>query len=95
MYEAAFVCSHVEAKLLLPGPGIRAGNSCLVKLFHHTDVVNNIQDQGLQLQLQDTGLCTGRHAWISGRQNWLSYTNNKFDHKTGSYRVIYKIQNAH
>lgn len=64
MYDAAFVCSHVEAKLLLPGPGIKAGNSCLAKLLHHTDVVNNIQDQSLQLQLQDAGFCTGRRENI-------------------------------
>ena len=70
MYEAAFVCSHVEAKLLLPGPGVSAGDSCLVQLLHHADVVDNVQDQGLQLQLQDAGLCTGRHARTSGWQNW-------------------------
>lgn len=62
LYEAAFICSHVEAELLLPGPGIRAGNSCLVKLLHHTNVMDNVQDQGLQLQLQDTGLCTEKRA---------------------------------
>lgn len=58
LYVAAFIWSHVEAELLLPGPGIRTGNLRLVQLLHHTDVMDNVQDQGLQLQLQDTGLCT-------------------------------------
>lgn len=62
MYYATFVWSHVKAKLLLPGPGIWTGNSCLIKLLHNTDVVNNIQDQGLKLQLQDSRLCRGRCA---------------------------------
>lgn len=44
MYVAAFVRSHVEAQLLLPGPGIRTGNVCLLKLLHDTDVVDDIQD---------------------------------------------------
>lgn len=44
VYVAAFVRSHVEAKLLLPAPGIRTGNTCLVKLLHHTDVVDDIKN---------------------------------------------------
>lgn len=49
MYNAAFVWIHAESKLLPPLPGVRAGNPCLAELLYHTNVVNHIQDQGLQL----------------------------------------------
>lgn len=60
VYDAASVRSHVEAKLLLPGPGVRAADPRLAQLLHHADVVDDVQDQGLQLQLQHAGLCTER-----------------------------------
>lgn len=74
MYDAASVCSHVEAELLLPGPVICAGDSGLVELLYHADVVDDVQDQGLQLQLQDSRLCpevrgtgTVRHLQMAQR----------------------------
>lgn len=70
--ETAFVWSHIEAELFLPGPVISTGNSCLDELLHHADVVDNIEDQSLQLQLQDAGLCTGRHTKTQEQQNLLS-----------------------
>lgn len=44
LYVTTLVWSHVEAKLLLPAPGIKTGNPCLAKLLHHTDVVDDIKD---------------------------------------------------
>lgn len=57
VYDAASVRPHVEAQLLLPGPGVGAGDPGLVELLRHADVVDDVQDQGLQLQLQDARLC--------------------------------------
>lgn len=57
VYDAASVRPHVEAELLLPGPGVGASDSSLVELLHHADVMDDVQDQGLQLQLQHARLC--------------------------------------
>lgn len=66
--DAASVRPHVEAELLLPGPGVGAGDSSLVELLDHADVVDDVQDQGLQLQLQDARLCQVGVGGRDGRE---------------------------
>lgn len=71
VYDAVSVRPNVEAELLLPGPGVSTSYSSLLELLHHADVVDDVQDQGLQLQLQDARLCrSGR-----GGKNLETLTN--------------------
>lgn len=76
--DAALVRIHAEPQLLPPGPAVRAADPCLAELLHHADVVNHIQDQGLQLQLQDSRLCEPRQTnrQISTDRIYVNYIRN-------------------
>lgn len=49
---AASVLAQVETQLLLPGPAVGAVGLRLAQLLHQLNVVDDVQDQGLQLKLQ-------------------------------------------